>query len=125
MRPIRVGCFNGAIDPQAPFYCLAHPLFEGSKFCPESGATEHGHESLKIAGHSPFDEPILRRYFSLLDCAARTQSGTKQSGSLRGVVETTFSRRIASHSPFDWTGNCTGLPQRRKRNQALYLRIKD
>ena len=71
------------------------------------------HESLKIAGHSPFDEPILRRYFSLLDCVARTQLGAKQSGSLRGVVETTFSRRIASHSPFDWTGNCTGLPQRR------------
>jgi hypothetical protein len=51
--------------------------------------------------------------FSLLDCAARTQAGAKQSGRLRGVVETTFSRRIASHSPFDWTGNCTGLPQRR------------
>jgi hypothetical protein len=76
-------------------------------------ATKHGHESLKIAGHSPFDEPILRRYFSLLDCAARTQSGAKQSGRLRGVVETTLSRRIASHSAFDWTGNCTGLAQRR------------
>jgi len=47
-----------------------------------SRATKHGHESLKIAGHSPFDEPIRRRYFSLLDCAARTQSGAKQSGRL-------------------------------------------
>ena len=75
--------------------------------------TKHGHEFLKIAGHSPFDELILRRYFSLLDCAARTQSGTKQRGRLRGVVVTTFSRRIASDSPIDWTGNCTGLPQRR------------
>jgi hypothetical protein len=26
-------------------------------------------ESPKIASHSPFDERILRRYFSLLDCA--------------------------------------------------------
>jgi len=71
------------------------------------------HESLKIAGYSPFDELILRRYFSLLDCAARTQSGAKQHGRSRRVVETTFSRRIASHSPFDWIGNCNGLPQRR------------
>jgi hypothetical protein len=28
----------------------------------------------KIASHSPFDEHILRRYFSLLDCAAGKQS---------------------------------------------------
>jgi hypothetical protein len=67
----------------------------------------------KIAGHSPFDELILRRYFSLLACPARMQSGAKQHGRSRGAVATTFSRRIVSHSPFDWTGNCTGLPQHR------------
>jgi len=67
-----------------------------------------GKEFLKIASHSPFDEHILRRYFSLWDCAPGTQSGANQFGRLRGVVETTYIRRIARHSPFDWTGNRTG-----------------
>ncbi len=49
-----------------------------------------GKEFLKIASHSPFDEHILRRYFSLWDCAPGTQSGANQFGRLRGVVETTF-----------------------------------
>ena len=73
----------------------------------------------KIASHSPFDEHILRRYFLPLDCAASKQSRANQFGRLRGVVQTTFSHRIASHSPCDWTGNRTGLPLGRNIIQSL------
>ena len=44
-----------------------------------SRVTKHAQEFLKIASHSPFDEHILRRYFSLLDCAAG-QSRANQFG---------------------------------------------
>jgi hypothetical protein len=49
----------------------------------------------------------VRRYFLLLDCTVDARSRANQFGGLRGVVETTFSHRIANHSPFDSTGNRT------------------
>src|SRR5580693_6784949 len=54
-------------------------------------------------------ETLLRlhlsgRIFCSSDCLASAQSCANQFSRLRGVVETTFSHRIASHSPFesDW-----------------------
>ena len=67
-----------------------------------SRVTKRGQESAKISIYAPFDEYILQRYFSLWDCAAGTQSRAHQFGRLSGIVQTTFSHRIVSHSPFDW-----------------------
>ena len=66
---------------------------------------------------------ILRRYFSLLDCAAGTQSRANQFGRLWGVVEATFSHRIASHSPFDPSANRISLPQSRNITQPAVSRF--
>ena len=56
---------------------------------------------------------IVWRHFLLLDCTVGAQSRANQFGRLRGVVETTFSHRIANHSRFDWTGDRTGWAQSR------------
>src|SRR5258706_16365398 len=69
-----------------------------------------GQESPNIAGHSPLTSTSggdISHFWTAWQ--ARSQRGpTWPLG--RGVVETAFSSRISSHSPFDWTGNRTSLP---------------
>jgi hypothetical protein len=43
-----------------------------------SRVTKHGQESPKVSIHSPFDEHVLRRYISPLDCAVGAQSRPNQ-----------------------------------------------
>jgi hypothetical protein len=67
-------------------------------------------ESPKIASHSPFYEHIRRRYFSLLDCAARTQSGAKKSGLLTNATTEDFEQ---TGSLGQWMDQCNSVLQRR------------
>jgi hypothetical protein len=52
---------------------------------------------------------LSERIFWISDCLASAQSCANQFGHLGGVIETTFSHRVAIHSPFDWTGNRTAM----------------
>ena len=68
---------------------------------------------------------LSERIFCSSDCLASAQSCANQFSRLRGVVETTFSHRIASHSPFesDWKRDWfVTVPQH---YAVLRLRIKD
>ena len=76
----------------------------------ECAGQKHGQESPKIASHSPFDEHILRRYFSLLDCAAGAQSRANQFGRRNELKTCDLQSTIARRSPFGGIRKGTAFP---------------
>src|SRR5216683_3153210 len=71
---------------------------------------KHGQEFPKNASHSPFDEHFLRRYFTLLDCAAGTQSCANQFGRRKGRKTCDLGSTIARRSPFGGIRKGTVFP---------------
>jgi hypothetical protein len=72
---------------------------------------KHGQESPKNASHSPFDEHFLRRYLTLLDCAAGTQSRAKEFGRRKGLKTCDLRSTIARRSPFGEMRKGTVFPR--------------